>query len=188
MGVFGKGIFDGRGLPSTTERVRAAIRNAGPYFEQVCEMRASQSGKAMGSTYPSSVARLRSRVLRATWRPYSHPQIKPPAVGFISRDMPVGNFGLIPVSHLDARVKIELVDPKGTGYVEGLVRKKVRKMRADFTVALIGPAPNGGESLWTFFPGEPIMPSTIPAAGNVGKLITPKAALSMGLVWVKLGG
>ncbi len=79
--------------------------------------------------------------------------------------------------------EVELVDPKGTGKVEGVVRRSGTFPQVDHTVILLGPG-DEGEIVWTFFPGDPVRPSSVPSsrAGTV----TATEARRLGLEWVKL--
>ena len=181
---------------SPTDRVRDAIaRTPKDYLDSTIAMRAGKSGKAMGSTYPLTSAELKARLLAAEWRPYSHPDIAPPAVGFESGDLGVGQFGMIAASALPQGAEVVLVDPKHTGYVEGVtfLRQAWNKqpgvralLRTDRTTILLGPGDDGAEVVWTFFPGEPVKPSRIRAQGREGQKLPAWEAHELGLDWVKI--
>jgi hypothetical protein len=54
-----------------------------------------------------------------------------------------------------------------------------------FVTALLGPAKDGTECLWTFHPGPPIMPSTVPTPPASEAEITAAQAIALGLKWAK---
>jgi hypothetical protein len=171
--------------PSPTARVRAAAAHAGDYFDACCRMRSARAG-GTGSTYRLPPDRLKTMFLAMMWEPYDHPAIEKPAVAFKATFFG-GCFGMIRLDELASGCEIELVDPKGTGFVEGVVRNwPGRKPTVDFTVAILGPHPKDGrETLYTFHPGDPVPPSRIEAQLE-GQILTPSQARKLGLEWVKL--
>lgn len=157
-------------MRNATTVVRDAIKNTPQdYLMKTYAMRAGlaeQGGhnpERAGSYFPrfkpSGVKNLISTVV---WEPYTHPNIQEPAQGFIARSFP-SRMGMVHIEDVPADVTLVLSDPKDTGKVEciwkGAPANKGHKV--DFLVALVGPGDNGKDVLWTFFPGDPIHPSTV---------------------------
>jgi hypothetical protein len=154
-----------------TERVRQAIRNLEEvdpgYFSSVFKQRSGKDSTAAGSVYDMNPDDLKDAILAANWRPYSHESIKPPAVGFSTNDL-LGQEGMINLKDaldrgdLKPGSKIELVDPKNTGQPQPAVKAKKGDM-TNLTVAMLGPH-KGKEVIYTFHPGEPVIPSELDAS------------------------
>jgi hypothetical protein len=120
----------------------------------------------------------------AAWEPYNHPEVQAPARAY--RAPIPGLLGIVRISELAPGTKLRLSDPKGTGFVEAEV-PGVMGGEVGFTVALVGPSrETGAPSLWTLFPGDPIMPSRMPSEGNVGRVVTAEEAMRLGFEWGKI--
>jgi hypothetical protein len=169
---------------ANSSRVKEAIENTpSDYWEKVLTQRASD-GVPMGSRYDYTKEELNTILRSANWKEDNHSSISAPAVGF-SAEIP-GLFGLIEVSKLPSNTKLELVDPKNTGKVEVHVKdSSVDMPNVDKTFIILGPD-GDKEVVWTFFPGDPIMPSQVAAEGMAGKEVTAQEAKDMGFEWAKL--
>jgi hypothetical protein len=176
-------------MMNATDRVRAALVHAGDYFTKCLQMRAGGSGLAMGSIYPRmKVETLRTAISGLEWDLYEHAEVKAPCVAFIARSFG-GEEGIVAVKQLASGCEIELIDPKETGFVEGVVRNwTFPRPKVDFTVAILGPDEKGTETLYTFHPGNPVRPSRAPSKGLLGEVLTPSQAADLGLSYVKLPG
>lgn len=183
-------------LDPSTARVRAAFaalrRLAPDYHARVFAQRAGRlddgtpNPAAAGSIYPDrTAAELIDLVeTRTTWRPYAHPDVAAGCTAFAA-DVPGGQLGLIALDALPDATPVRLLDPKGTGQVEAVVAG-VRGAATPLTVVILG-AEGDTEIAFTFFPGAPIAPSQVPAAGRAGTTVTAADARALGLALAKVG-
>ena len=144
-------------------------------------------GPARAGSYVPGVCaeELELALLLAGWEEYSHPAVQAPAVAFKAQ-IP-GIMDLVALAELLPEHEVQLLDPKGTGSVEACVRLAGSAgTPVEFTVALLGPGDDGKDVVWTFFPGDPIRPSAIPAEGNVGRRVSAAIAIAMGLPIAKV--
>lgn len=197
----------GKMLINPNHRVHNAIlRTPVEYLIKCLEMRAGKN--SIGSSYPGlDFNELEEAISDATWEPYTHVAVSDPCVAFITRSPALrGRLGIVQLKDLPSATQIILVDPKTTGFLEGVVvpgAATVLGPEVDFTVMILGPNAEA-EVVYTFHPGDPIAPSRItidqvdPAylAANAHDsqrspnsavaYITAKEALKMGLEWVKI--
>lgn len=169
------------------ERVRGAINNTksiqqpSGYWENMVKSRAMDT--ATGSYYaldPEAVERL---LFNAFWEEYSHEAIGEGCIGLQS--YLIGFENIVPVESLDPSTVGVLMDPKGTGTMEFQVQGTTGQF-TDLTVMILGQH-EGMEVIFTFHPGAPVRPSTVPTdPDKVGKPITVKEALEMGLTNAKI--
>jgi hypothetical protein len=162
-------------------RVRAAFENSDKgYLERTLTQRQPGKGGA-GSRFKRETSL--EEVKNAGWVPYTHPAVVAPATAF--RAPLAGTVGLIRLDSLQPDTEVVLRDGHSTDFVEACVPGG-QGPEVDFTVVLLGPdRETGKEVVWTFFPGEPIGPSKIPAAGNDGRRLTALEAIGLGLEWAK---
>jgi hypothetical protein len=174
---------------SASEIVKAAITNSkekmSDYWGNTLKQRSVKSDMVAGSRYDMSPEQIENALLNANWSPYQHENVKEPAKAYKANTGISGYEGIIKLSTLPKDKKVVLDDRKNTGklsvVVDGVLGKKV-----DFTVILIGPH-EGNEVVWTFHPGEPIMPSIVEAGTDMnGKEITVQEAIEMGFEYAKL--
>lgn len=169
-----------------TTRVQEAWMATPAVHQRRCLAQRADGPQRAGSYFPGAVPEeVESLLMLAGWEEYSHPAVQSPAVAF--KAMIPGIVDLVPLADLiDPSHEVMLLDPKGTGSVEACVRLSDSSgVPVEFTVALLGPG-DDGEIVWTFFPGDPIRPSTIPAEGNVGRRATAAEAIAMGLTIAKV--
>ncbi len=169
-------------LETVADRVRAAFGNSDQGYLERCVAQRQPGPGGAGSRFleATSLGEIRD----AAWEAYSHPQVAAPAVAF--RAPLRGRFGLVRLDSLQSETAVVLDDRKATGQVMPVV-SGVMGPEVDFTVLLLGPdRETGKEVVWTFFPGEPISPSSVPAAGNAGRQVTAAEAIGLGLEWAKI--
>jgi hypothetical protein len=153
------------------------------YWNSTVNQRSMKSEMVAGSRYDMSPEEIENSLLNADWKPYSHPNINAPAKGYVA-DI-AGYIGIIPLSKLPKDKTVVLDDRKNTGKVS-VVADGVLGEKVNFTVILIGPH-QGNDVVWTFHPGEPIMPSIVEAGTDMnGKEITVQEAIEMGFEYAKL--
>ena len=163
-----------------TKRVLASIG----YWEKQLDMRAELSGKTLGSVYLDVTPdQLEEKILAAEWEPYSHPAIAPECTAFKA---PLeGQIGMADLRCLSPDVTVVLDDRKQTGNVSATI-KGVRGTKARFSVFILGPE-QGEEVVFTFHPGDPVVPSKVKVEpGMHGKTVTVAKALAMGLETAKI--
>ena len=146
-------------------------------------------------------------LIAATWKPYNHPDVIPPAVAFRA-DIP-GRFGIIELKNINESTPAEIVKShKGAENPDGspieaacIIPKSVASMpESSFTTILLGPEDEKDEEskeiVYTFFPGPPIN-SRKTEKGNsdpifwtqeLAKVTTVGGALEAGFKYGKLGG
>ncbi len=174
-----------------TERVRAALQRS---FERSdygrrCLAQRLPGPDGAGSFFldVTTVEGLRAKLEGAFWRPLNHPAVKAPAVAFDATGIP-GRLGVVPLRTLPADTVVTLEDPKGTGFVEAVVRGLGREtgVRQDTATIILGPDQDGAEVLWTVHPGQPVVPSTVPSAEVAGRKMSPDESGALGLRWAKI--
>ena len=150
--------------------VRDAFEASDPaYLEQTLRMRNPGPG-ALGSRFET--AQTVESLVAADWGIFDHPDVKAPAVAF---DAPIpGIMGMVALKELDPLQEVTLLDghvseacPQGCGFVEAVVDGVLGK-KVGFTTLLLGPDEKDPTRLvvWTFFPGDPVQPSTLPRKGS----------------------
>lgn len=146
---------------------------------------------ALGSRFLNELTL--DQVRDAGWGSYSHPDIQAPAQGF--RAPIPGRLGIVRLAALDASQEVSLLDghvsndcPAGSGFVHAVV-KGVEGPAVKHTTLLLGPASKEDQTLvvWTFFPGDPIMPSRLESKDRHGTKVTVADAIALGFEWAKIG-
>lgn len=176
--------------PALTPRIHAAIdatkASDATYWERCQAQRDPRSPGAAGSVLslrPGYAGDLESLLRECEWSAYDHPDVLPVAKAFRTFDLQ-GRMGLVALADLPADTRVYLRDPKETGKAEACVVHALGT-QVPFVTALLGPAKDGGECLWTFHPGPPIMPSTVPTPPASEAEISVAQALALGLKWAK---
>lgn len=176
--------------PALTPRIHAAIdatkASDAAYWERCCAQRDPRSPDAAGSILdlrPGYTGNIEDVLRACEWSEYPHPDVLPIAKAFRTFDIQ-GRMGLVALADLPADTKVFLRDPKGTGKAEACVVHALGT-KVPFVTAILGPADGGGECLWTFHPGPPIMPSTVPTPPASEAEITAAQATALGLKWAK---
>lgn len=128
----------------------------------------------------------------ATWTPLTGPAaqtVRAPAVAFWTPDVR-GRVGVVPTDSLPADARLVLRDPHDTGCVSAEYEGDIGVLGApaEGTCILLGPD-GDVEIVWTFHPGPPVGPSTVPACALAileRPWVTPAEALSLGLMTAKI--
>lgn len=170
-----------------TDRIRRAIdatRGVIPgYFEKTLAQRAGLSESAAGSIYAAvDEAKLEQMLLDAEWVAYEHPSVQSGCSAFRA-DIP-GSLGIVDLSTLPSNASVVLDDRKGTGKVSATI-VGVRGESVDFTVLIVG-LHEGAEVVFTFHPGDPVVPSVVQMSGAHGVAVPVRLALEMGLTTAKI--
>lgn len=180
------------GSSDASSRVRRAIEASigMPHFEGAFRTR-NPSEESEGSTFRE--AQSPKSLMEANWSEYNHPDVKAPAVAFRA-DIP-GYFGIIDLSEFKLKknglaTPVEIVKAHKGALEEAaciIPASSVSRPEASFTTILLGP---GGdkEIVWTFFPGPPIAPSSMPWTQDLAGVTTVGGALDAGFKYGKLGG
>jgi len=123
-------------------------------------------------------------LVNADWKPYNHPAVKGGAKAF-KAPIP-GYMGLIELDSLPDDSIVTLDDGHETGFLSVTVPGK-RSQSVNFTVLLVGDH-GGKEVVYTFHPGDPVRPSSLPDAGDYkkGDQITVKEAKDLGFNYGKI--
>lgn len=178
-----------------TARLRVALANLlarePDYYRKMLAQRAGRLANpsrpnpdALGSVYPElNEFGVERRLQEVTWEPYEHPAVMPGCVALATRELR-GRVGVVELATLDPQAPVELLDPKGTGFVEAAAPGALGP-ESDLTVAILG-TEDGVEVVFTFFPGAPIQPSRLPAEGRAGTTISARDALALGLTHAKI--
>lgn len=184
--------FGFQSIPSLM--VRGAINDTSLAHLESCLKQRNPGPDSVGSVFllPQTIEKLKN----ASWEEYHHPAVQEPAKAFKTNiDGYAGVITLDELALVDNDAIITLLDghitesnPAGCGYVEGVVKGKRDKWVVFHTTILLGPDRNDPKKtvVWTFFPGDPIMPSRIKSENNQGRQITISKAREMGLQYVKL--
>lgn len=176
------------GSSDASSRVKSAIEASigMPHFEGAFRTR-NPSSESEGSTFLE--AQSPESLMDAKWSEYNHPDVKAPAVAF--RADISGYFGIIELSEIDPETPVEIVKAHKGALEEAaciIPASSVSRPEASFTTILLGP---GGdkEIVWTFFPGPPIAPSSMPWTQDLADSVkTVSAAIAAGFKYGKLGG
>jgi hypothetical protein len=118
----------------------------------------------------------------AAWEPYTHPAITAGCTAF--RAPMAGRVGIVALASLPADTTVVLADAKRTGYVEATV-PGAATTPVDFAIIILG-EDEGREIVFTFHPGEPVAPSTLPASMFKGARMTAAEAMDHGLTHAKV--
>lgn len=128
-------------------------------------------------------AALEAALRRTTWSPYTHPAIQAGCVAFCTTELG-GTQGVLPITDVSADAFVTLGDAHATGFVAAEV-EGVFGPRVDMLVMILGPE-QGVEVVYTFHPGPPLAPSTLPAEGRQGTRIPVSEARALGFEFVKI--
>ncbi len=159
---------------------------AGDYFEKCLAQRSATEG-ACGSTYDMDSESIRNALFRADWEEVSHPNVLAPTRVFKAH-IP-GNVGVISLHDIpDAYVTLR--DPKHTGYMEACVSRAMagERSKSEDTYLIAG-EDEGRTICFTFHPGEPIRPSSVPSNDRASETcISSAQARDLGLLFAKIEG
>lgn len=154
------------------------------YFEKTCQQRLpGGAGSILEGDY-HSWQDVRHALESSRWENYSHPAIDSHCRAFITHDL-CGRLGVVALKTLPSDALVTLDDRKGTGLISATV-SGVLGPRVDFVVLITG-TERDREVVFTFHPGEPVLPSRVQTQpGMHGRKITVLEALHMGLTSAKI--
>jgi hypothetical protein len=142
----------------------------------------ARNGGAGGSKFdtPQTIESL----ISADWVSYNHPAVMK-GVDAFKASIP-GYVGLIKLDELPDNQVVELIDGHKTGFLSVVINGK-RAEHVDFTVLMLG-QDSGKEVVFTFHPGDPIRPSSLPDGGEFSKgdKITVQQAKNLGFEYAKV--
>ncbi len=171
-------------MSTTNTRIVAALAATPADYLARCLVQRCHGADAAGSVFTEqdNPATLLLGLQTASWEPYEHPAIMAGCAAF--RAPFAGRVGIVPLASLAPDTVVVLADAKRTGYVEATV-PGVASMPVDFAVIILG-IDDGREIVFTFHPGEPIAPSTLPASLLAGSRMTAAVAMEHGLTHAKV--
>jgi hypothetical protein len=169
--------------------VKAAIQRSldMPHFKNTFITR-NPGPESEGSTF--NRRQTPQSLMKAKWAPFSHPSIQAPAVGYSA---PIsGTMNLIKLTDLDPDTPVKMVlGHKGeTPFVTALLSPRdigIAGTPVDHTVILLGPG-DDGNIVWTFFPGDPIQPSSTEPSRETRAAKTVEDAINLGFMYGKIAG
>jgi hypothetical protein len=169
---------------STASRIAAALLATPADYLARCLAQRCRGADACGSVFAdySDPAALLHALQSAAWEAYEHPAIMAGCAAF--RAPMAGRVGIVALASLPADTTVVLADAKRTGYVEATV-PGAATTPVDFAVIILG-TDEGHEIVFTFHPGEPIAPSTLPASLLNGARMTAAVAIEHGLTHAKV--
>lgn len=185
MGMTTPNASDVKPTLTPNDRVTAAILATAellPEHWQKLLASRTASADACGSVCDVQRVQLDRALAAAQWEPYIHPAIMAGCSAFWTYDIP-GTVGIEAIATLPESTRLELRDAHATGMVEAVI-VGTPKTRALGTCLIVGEH-GGREVVFTFHPGAPIRPSTVPAAG-AKRHVTVSEAKAMGLEWAKV--
>ncbi|MEI7425794.1 MAG: hypothetical protein WCK16_02600 [Candidatus Moraniibacteriota bacterium] len=154
------------------------------YFEKTVLQRLPKTGAGSVVVGFENAEELEKALVIAKWEAYSHPAVMAGTEAFITKDIR-GLQGIVELVDLPTETVVVLDDRKDTGKVSATV-KGVRGKDVDFTVIILG-IEQDEEVVFTFHPGDPIVPSPVQATpGLHGKSVAISEARSMGLDFAKI--
>jgi len=143
-----------------------------------------------GSIYAGFTQRwqLDKALRKANYEEKAHPDIKAPCRGFVTYDIPGGEYGMIRIETQPNDATFVVVDDKNTGHVSIMLEGAAGRIKTDETWLILGPADNGEMVLYTFYPGEPTPRATTSTEQlPVGTRLTKAEALALGFNLAKVG-
>lgn len=122
------------------------------------------------------------------WEPYAEcPNLMPGCTAFRLNNVP-GKEGIVDLTTLTGNneyLYVTFGDEKGTGFAKARM-EYFSGPKTNFAVAILGQH-EGKEVMFTFHPGDPIRPSTVPDEKSLwGKQFYVKDAIKMGVRYAKL--
>lgn len=170
-----------------TQRVRDALDNTKSlepaYFGKMMSLRSELEG-GIGSVYPLKAEHIQNALMSCVWQVFDHPSILAGCTAAVAQIG--GRLGIVQITDLPDTASFTLIDPKGTGYCEILLSGAPPRIEVGHTVLIMGPhSETKREVVYTFHPGDPIMPSRVTGLEH-GKVITKAKAQALGFEWAKV--
>jgi hypothetical protein len=183
---------------NVTDRVRTAVENtkrlALKHWEETLEQRCGLTikGRKRGSFYELELSEIERAVMQARWYLYEHAGIMKGCVGTFAK-IP-GKLGIIALAELSPDTQFVTIDAhdREPGYCELLLDgPPVPQQTAGHTTLVLGPdeGKEKEEIIWTFHPGDPILPTetfTKKDALKKGQLFSRDEAMAIGFKYAKM--
>lgn len=134
----------------------------------------------------NTVEDMEKAIRNANWVQKDHPNIADDSIGFVTTDIPNGQYGMVSIAEQSDDAVFRVVDNKNTGFVS-LVLDGVDRVVAKETWLILCQE-NGVEIVATFHPGEPIPRATTSTKEiPVETILTKAEALEKGFKLAKVG-
>jgi hypothetical protein len=133
-----------------------------------------------------NIADMERELIDARWERAENPNVAPGCAAYTTKDIPGGQYGMVPVAVQGDDTMFVIEDQKGTGKVS-LVMQGAGRIPAEETWIIIGPE-QGKDVVYTFHPGEPVPRATTSTEElPVGTVLTKQEALAKGFNLAKVG-
>jgi hypothetical protein len=140
--------------------------------------------QALGSTFLTPTTW--DELAAAAWEPYWHHEVVP-GCWAVKASIP-GLLGVMHIDELPATARLTLVDGHTTSFVEVVYHPPAgARVPVDYSTAVIG-VHEGVEMVFTVFPGDPVRPSSLPAAEHKGREVSAEEARKLGFRYAKISG
>ena len=150
------------------------------YAENMIRQRVAGDPMAKGSIFEGyTLESLKETLFEADWQEVNSDKVHAPCRCFMTRNVPGGLYGVMPLTNLPDDVRLVVKDNKNTGFVSLCVEGGER-IPAEEVYMITCPV-GDKEVVTTFHPGAPSdRPTTPTEAIPVGTVLTKKEALELG--------
>lgn len=172
----------------STKAVRNAIANISKMMPEYWEKTLFQriwngTGSIFSTMY--NIMDMEQALIDANWEVAENENVAPGCTAYVTKDIPGGQYGMIPVAEQDETQTFWVEDQKNTGKVS-LVMYSGERISAKETWLIIGPE-QGTDVVYTFHPGEPVPRATTSTEElPVGTELTRDEALVLGFNLAKV--
>jgi hypothetical protein len=140
--------------------------------------------RSQGSTFLTPVTW--EALAAADWERYEHAEVAPGCQAW--KALIPGFLGVMSLDALPPGSQLYLRDGHATGFVEAVYEApEGARVPVEYTTAIVG-THEGVEMVFTVFPGDPVKPSSLPAAEHKGREVTLAEARALGFRYVKISG
>ena len=173
---------------NSTKAVREAIKNISEMMPEYWEKTLFQriwngTGSIFSTIY--NIVDMEQALIDAHWEVAENPNVAPGCTAYVTKDIPGGQYGMIPVAEQPKDQLFYIEDQKNTGKVS-LVMYTGKRIPAEETWLIVGPE-QGKNVVYTFHPGEPIPRATTSTEElPVGTVLSRDMALDLGFNLAKV--
>jgi len=133
-----------------------------------------------------NIVDMEQALINANWKRAENPNVAPGCTAYVTKDIPGGQYGMVPVADQPDDTIFVIEDQKNTGKVS-LVMQGAGRIHATETWLIIGEE-QGKNVVFTFHPGEPVPRATTSTEElPVGTVLTKAEALAKGFNLAKVG-
>ena len=133
-----------------------------------------------------NIVDMEQALVDAHWEVAENPNVAPGCTAYVTKDIPGGQYGMVPVANQSDDTIFIIEDQKNTGKVS-LVMQGAGRIPAEETWIIVGPE-QGKDVVYTFHPGEPVPRATTSTEElPVGTKLTKGEALALGFNLAKVG-